>query len=122
MTGLIVLNIGGVRAVIESGYTRYHAWDEHTQLYFEGGWLRTQAPPLMQKETPASVEVYRAAREGEPARLMQEFAPPGWSYREEARHFLECVRSGEPFRSSGEDTLHDVRLFEAIYKAFLQAS
>jgi predicted dehydrogenase len=121
MTGLTVLDVDGVRAVVESGYTRYHAWEEHTQIYFEGGWLRTQAPPLMQKEVSATVETYRAAHDGEPPRLTQEFAPPGWSYREEARHFVQRVRSGEPFRSSGEDTLHDVRLFEEIYQRHLSS-
>lgn len=120
MTGLTVLDIGGVRAVVESGYTRYHGWEEHTQVYFEGGWLRAQSPALLHKEAPAQVEVYRAAHAGEPPRLTQEFAPPGWAYREEAKHFVACVRSGEPFRSSGEDTLHDVRLFEEIYRAFLE--
>ncbi len=119
MTGLTVLDLGGVRGVVESGYTRFHAWEEHTTVYFEGGWLRTAAPALMHKETPATVEIYRAAHEGEPARETREFAPPAWSYREEAQHFLTALRSGEPFRSSGEDTLADVRLCEDIYRRFL---
>ncbi|MCC6443775.1 MAG: Gfo/Idh/MocA family oxidoreductase [Armatimonadetes bacterium] len=119
MTGMTVLDIGGVRAVVESAYTRFHAWEEHTQVYFEGGWLRTQAPALMHKESSATVEIYRAASGGDPPRLTQEYAAPGWSYREEAKHFLACLRSGQPFRSSGEDTLTDVRLYEDIYRAFL---
>lgn len=119
MTGLVVLDIGGTRAVVESGYTDFHGWEEHTQIYFKGGWLRTQAPALMQKETSATLEVYRAGRDGNPARLTQEFAPPAWSYREEAKHFLAHVRSGAPFHSSAEDTRHDVRLFEDIYKEFV---
>lgn len=40
--------------------------------------------------------------------------------RREAEHFVECVRTGAPFRSSGEDTLADVRLFEEIYRVYLQ--
>ncbi|MBV9849515.1 MAG: Gfo/Idh/MocA family oxidoreductase [Armatimonadetes bacterium] len=118
MTGLVVLDIGGTRAVVESGYTRFHGWEEHTQVYFEGGWLRTQAPNLMHKETSASVEVYRAGHDGQPPRRTQEFPPPAWSYREEAKDFLHCLQTGEPFRSSAEDTLHDVRLFEDIYRQF----
>jgi predicted dehydrogenase len=98
---------------------KYHAWEEHTQIYFEGGWLRTEAPPLMQKEMPASVELYRPAKENQPAQLVKGFAPPSWSYREEAKHFVECVRSGAPFRSSGEDTLNDVRLLEEIYRQYV---
>jgi len=116
MTGVVVLEIAGTRAVVESAYTRFHAWEEHTQVYFEGGWLRTEAPPLMLKEAPATVEIYRAGTESRPPQLTCEFPPPGWSYREEARHFLQALRSGEPFRSSGEDTLHDVRLLEEIYR------
>jgi len=119
LTGIVVLEINGVRAVIESAYTEFHGWDEHTQLYFKDGWLRTGAPALMQKETPATVEVYRAPTEGRPAQLTQEFSQPAWAYREEAKHFLECVRSGAPFNSTAEDTRHDVRLFEEIYREFI---
>ena len=43
-----------------------------------------------------------------------------WSYRREAEHFIACVQSDEPFRSSGEDTLTDVRLFEEVYRNCLE--
>jgi predicted dehydrogenase len=119
MTGILVLDIRSTRAVVESGYTKFHGWEEHTQVYFEKGWVRTGAPPLMQKEMPASVEVYRAAEEGRPPQRIEEFPAPAWSYREEAKAFLRCVRSGEPFPSSAEDTLNDVRLFEEIYRRWL---
>lgn len=121
MTGVVVLDINSTRAVVESAYTRFHAWEEHSQIYFEGGWLRTEAPPLMQKEVPATVEIYRAASDGRPPQLIRQFAEPGWSYREEARHFLEALRSGEAFRSSGEDSLHDVRLLEEVYRHVVEA-
>jgi len=41
--------------VIESAYTGFHGCDEHTQLYFKDGWLRTQEPALMAKEQPEGV-------------------------------------------------------------------
>lgn len=119
MTGIVVLEINGMRAVVESAYMKYHGWEEHTQIYFEGGWLRTQAPALMHKETSATVEIYRSAKDNQPPQLIQEYAPPTWSYREEAKHFLEKVRSGEPFHSSAEDTYYDVKLFEEIYRTYL---
>ncbi|HEX8552107.1 MAG TPA: Gfo/Idh/MocA family oxidoreductase [Abditibacteriaceae bacterium] len=120
MDGIVVLDIRGTRAIIESAYLGFHAWDEHTQLYFKGGWLKTGAPPLMQKNTPASVEIYRSAKENQPAQLAAEFAEPQWSYREEAKHFLRGVALDEPFHSSASDTLTDVRVFEEIYRKFLQ--
>jgi predicted dehydrogenase len=119
MTGLIVLEIAGVRSVVESAYMQFHGWEEHTQIYFEKAWLKTQAPPLMQKEVPATVEIYRAGTDQHPPKLITEYATPGWSYREEAKHFLAKVRSGEPVHSSAQDTLNDVRLFEEIYRTFL---
>ncbi|HEY0076741.1 MAG TPA: Gfo/Idh/MocA family oxidoreductase [Abditibacteriaceae bacterium] len=122
MTGAVVFDIGGQRAILESAYTQFHGWEEHTQIYFEGGWLRTGAPPLMQKETSATVEIYRAGNKERAPQLIQEFAPAGWSYREEAKHFLACVRSGEAFGSSAADTLQDVRIFEEIYQQFLKIS
>jgi len=120
LTGIVVLEVNGVRATIESAYTGFHSWDEHTKVYFKNGWLRTGAPPLMQKETPGTVEIYRSATDDRPAQLTQEFATPGWAYREEAKHFLQCIRSGAPFHSSAADTVHDVRLFEEIYREFIK--
>jgi predicted dehydrogenase len=119
MTGITVLDINGTRAVVESAYMKYHGWDEHTQIYFEGGWLKTNAPPLVAKEIPATVEIYRGGEGDRPPRLTQEFAKASWSYREEAKEFLKRVRSGEPFPSSAEDTLNDVRIFEEIYRQYL---
>ncbi|BCM90294.1 glucose--fructose oxidoreductase [Abditibacteriota bacterium] len=118
-TGLVVLDVNGTRAVVESAYTRFHAWDEHTQLYFEGGWLQTSAPPLLQKGVPATIEIYRGGSLTTLPMLTREQASPSWAYREEARTFLGLVRSGEAFPSSAQDTLTDVRLCEDIYRIHL---
>ena len=115
-SGVVVLRAGGVRAIIESGAVAYHGWEEHTQVYFEGGWVRTEAPPLLLRGQPASVEVYRG---NQPEKtLTRSFPPQGrlWSYKAEMLHFVECVREGKPFRSPGTDAMHDVRLLEDIYR------
>ena len=128
-TGVVVLRVGAVRCVLESGRLRYHKWDEHTQAYFERGWVHTWAPPLLLRNAVAEVEIYRSD-EGGAAELGQmgvehtitrALPEPRWSwaYKREAEHFLACVRSGEPFRSSGADTRTDVRLFEEIYRRWL---
>ncbi len=121
ISGVVILEVGGVRAVIESGYVSHYGWDEHTQIYFENGWIRSEAPPLLLNKVPASVEVYRAGKRQELTRML--LGEPGdrwsWSYQREAAHFIECLRSGAPFRSGASDTLGDVRAFEAIYKKHL---
>lgn len=121
ISGVVVMEIGGVRCVIESGFVSHWGWDEHTQVYFRDGWVRTEAPPLLLKNVPASVEIYRAGKRQEiviqrPGESRDRWS---WSYQREAAHFIESVRAGTPFRSPGADTLHDVRAFEAVYKRFL---
>ena len=117
-TGVVVLDLNGVRAVIESGSISHFRWDEHTQIYFRHGWIHTWAPPLLLRQTPAEVEIYRAGKEQSFIRQIPQLAW-GWSYKREIEHFVHCLQTGEPFRSSGEDTRTDVRLFEEIFRAHL---
>jgi predicted dehydrogenase len=119
-TGLVTFDMKGVRAVVESGSVSHHAWEEHTQVYFRDGWVRVASPPLLMKNASATVEIYRGARGKEPGSFPTYqhpvAIPHSWAFKREAEHFIACVRSGEPFRSSGEDTVTDVRLFEEIYR------
>ena len=116
--GVVIFEMAGNRAILESGNISHYRWDEHTQIYFQHGWVHTWAPPLLLKNTPAEVEVYRA---GEEQQITRPIPKPSWtwSYHREAKHFIQNIRNNEPFRSSGQDTLTDVRLYEEIYKKFL---
>ena len=120
MTGIVILDLDGVRGVLESGQLNFHRWDEHTQVYFEKGWVKASSPPLLLKNTPAEVEIYTGGKD-------HVFSHPlprdrwSWSYQREANHFIDAVRNGTEFLSSGEDTLTDVRLFEEIYRNFLKS-
>lgn len=119
MTGLVVLDIGGVRAVIESGNMAYHAWDEHTQIYFQKAWVHVWAPPFFVKPAQSRVEVYEGGeRHGYSAPVAEPLT--AWPYREEAVAFIRALQTGEPLPSSGEDTLNDVRVFEDIYRRYLE--
>jgi predicted dehydrogenase len=118
MKGVVVLDLNGTQGIIESGQVAHHAWDEHTQIFFEKGWIKTCAPPLLLKNVPATVEVYRAV----PSRQGQRLFPNdvwSWSYRRELAHFVSCIADDLPFRSPAEDTITDVRIFEEIYRAFV---
>jgi predicted dehydrogenase len=118
-TGVVVFDMAGTRATLETGRLSHFRWDEHTQIYLQDGWVKTWAPPLLLRQVPAEVEVYRAGSD-------QTFSRPvpqpawSWSYMREAEHFIGCLQSGQPFRSSAEDTRTDVRLFEEIYREHLR--
>lgn len=115
-TGIVIFEVNGIRAIIESGSDAYHGWDEHTQVYFEKGWIKTCVPVLLLKNVPASVEIYQG---GSVRTLTTSFAPFAWSYKKEIEHFAARVRDGKPFDSSGQDTLNDVKFFEDVYKKFI---
>lgn len=118
-TGVVIFDMAGTRVVLESGRISHFRWDEETQIYFEHGWVKTWAPPLLLKQVPAEVEIYQAGEE-------QVFSRPiprpawTWSYKRELEHFVQGVQSGAPFRASAEDTRTDVRLFEDIFRIYLQ--
>jgi len=118
MTGVVIFDMKGTRATLETGALSHYRWDEETQIYFEHGWVKTWAPPLLLKNATAEVEVYRAGK-------IQEFTRPvpkptwTWSYKREAEHFIQCLMDEREFRSSGEDTMTDVRIFEDISRIFL---
>ncbi len=120
-TGLVVLEVAGVRTVIESASSAYHGWEEHTTVYFKRGWIYTHAPALLIRGAPATVEVYRAD-EGKPVSEARLFPTDGWSwsFAEEMGHFVACVAGGQPFRSPADDALVDVRLLEDIYRLHTQ--
>ena len=117
-SGIVIFEMAGIRAILESGSISHYRWDEHTQIYFQHGWVHTWAPPLLLKNTPAEVEIYRA---GDDQEVTQPIPKPSWTwaYHREVEHFIQHIRMDEPFRSSGQDTLTDVRLYEEIYRQFL---
>ncbi|MBA3847987.1 MAG: Gfo/Idh/MocA family oxidoreductase [Planctomycetes bacterium] len=119
--GVVMLDAGGVPITIESGWVDFEGWDEHTQIYCDGGWIRTEAPPLLLRNAPATVEVYKATKEAKTRTSIFPNDGRAWAYKEEMRHFIASVRDGTPFRSPASDTIHDVALLEDIYKAVVAA-
>jgi len=117
-TGVAVLDVNGTRAALETGRVSHYRWDEHTQIYFRDGWIKTWAPPLLLKQVPAEVEIYRAGEEQVVSRPVPR-PTWSWSYKREAEHFVRSLQTGEPFRSNGQDTRTDVRLFEQIFRTYL---
>jgi len=117
-TGLIVLDMDGVQAVVESGDTSHFSWDFNTQVFFRDGWVKSTSPPLLLDNVCEAVEVYRGGDMQEICQPMPE-ALYSWCYRREAQHFVTCLQTGEEFRSSGADTLTDVRLFEEVFRLWI---
>jgi predicted dehydrogenase len=114
-TGTVSLRLGGTHCTIESARTGFHGWDEHTQVYFEGGWVRVWPGPFFARPSTGQVELYES---GPGAAYRYPIPQPlsAWHYREEAAHFLARLRDAAPFESSGQDAWLDVWTFEQIYR------
>jgi predicted dehydrogenase len=118
MTGLVTLDLAGVRGVIESGSTAFHSWDEHTQVYFQRGWVHVWPPALFDRPGTSRVEIYEGG--SQPGYRYPVVEPQtAWHYRDEAAFFVRALRNGEPFPSDGADTQTDIRLYEEIYRRYL---
>jgi predicted dehydrogenase len=118
MTGLTVVRFSGIRCAMETASTQFHRWDEQTQVFCEGGWIKVSAPRFFAKSEYSSVEIYEASptpRYSCPVVSSEH----EWNYGAEASHFLTALQTGQPFDSSGEDALIDVWLNEEIYKRHL---
>jgi len=87
-------------------------WEERTEFYFDKGWVRVITPsPLVQQDS-ARVEVWRGDLH-EAARVQGE---PYWAFRAQADHFVACVRDNREPRSSGEDSLEEMRIMEDVFR------
>ncbi|SHG99933.1 Predicted dehydrogenase [Kaistia soli DSM 19436] len=120
LTGVVILELGGVRVTVESAQTKFHAWEEHTQVYFEGGWVHAWSPMLFANPGNPRIEIYEG---GDTPSYRTPIAQPiaAWHFREEARHFLEAVRDRTPFGSPGEIALNDATILEDIYRHYIAA-
>ena len=118
MTGIVVFDMDGIRVTVESAQTKFHGWDEHTQVYFERGWVHAHSPVLFANPGQPQVEIYEG---GDAPSYSYPIPVPiaAWHFKEEAQHFLDALRTGETFRSPGTDALTDVTLLETIYRKHL---
>ncbi len=103
---------GGYPISLEVGSLPAYAWDEHTTIYFDRGWLHIETPPPLVR-APARVSLYKG---GQTHEIHQPLAPWSWAFRNEAEHFLECIAKGSEPRSSGADSLQDLEIAEQILR------
>jgi predicted dehydrogenase len=117
-TGVVIFDMAGKRAVLETGDLSHYRYDEHMQIYYRHGWVKVMGPALLLKQTCAEVEIYRA---GDEQSFIHPLPRPAWtwSYKREAEHFIRCLQTGETVHSSAADTYTNVRLFEEIYRIHL---
>jgi predicted dehydrogenase len=112
-TKMTLLGFDGVMCSLEWGGIASHKWDEETKVYFERGWVDVKTPPPLLKNVPAQVEVYRM---GDTKEISYPIAAWEWAFKRQADHFVECVLTGHEPRSSGSDSVMDMRASESVFR------
>jgi len=92
----------------------YHDWNEETRFVFDKGHVSVRTPPPMQRQTAASVTVYRAVPPVREAREL--FVEVDWGFRRQARGFVAALRGEAPPLAPAEDCLKDVAILEDVMR------
>jgi predicted dehydrogenase len=111
-----VLDYEDFNVSFETGHISSRFWDEEIKVYFEHGWVEIYPPPPLLRNVPADVKVYKA---GSIQRIEIPYSSWTWSFKNEAQHFIECIKEDKNPRSDGKDSLKDMIIMQEIYRSFL---
>jgi predicted dehydrogenase len=91
-----------------------HGWAEETRFIFDKGYIAVKTPAPMNRQTVASVTVYKGDGQiSQETRLQPEI---DWSFRRQARGFVAALLGQEAPLAPGIDSLRDVALIEDIFR------
>jgi predicted dehydrogenase len=108
----------GCRCIFEIGVTRKKEFDEELAAFGEHNTVCVRFPSPYVKYAPTIVET--TEQEGDALVQRRITASYEEAFRRELAHFYDCVVSGEEPKTSGRDSLDDVRLQIDIIKAALR--
>ncbi|RLE80703.1 MAG: hypothetical protein DRJ52_05770 [Thermoprotei archaeon] len=112
-----IISYGDFSVGFETGFIKAHFWDEELKIYFEKGWIEVKPPPPLLRNTPSLVEVYSSSERT----FKRYYGDWRWAFREEAEHFIKCVKEDREPLTSSRDALRDIELIENLYRRFLEA-
>jgi predicted dehydrogenase len=104
------IDFGGVPCMLKLANKTTGAWREGLAIVFERGTLSVELPPPFAADAEARVTVDDGRQTSEP--------PCGttWSFRRQADAFVSNIVKGSKPLASGEDSVADIALAEAIWK------
>jgi len=104
-------SVSGVPVVLEMAtYTVADEWHEFYEAHFGQGRIRLSLPAPLARQRAGDVELYHYADGG--AVYERPVIQPKWSMREQARLFVETVRTGGESLSPIQDAVKDLELAE----------
>ena len=111
-----LFDYGAFPAVFEFGTFEHEGWCEGVEIFFQRGRLTIELPPPLLKDTPARVTLQRGDNGGGTETLD---TGNSWSFRRQARAFIDDLCADREPLASGRDAVEDIRLAEELWKGFV---
>jgi len=104
----------GVPWVLEmTGQNLRDHWEEYYKVCFDNGKLDLSVPAPMARQHSGELRIYHGpADEADRPRWEQPVLAPSWCMLEQARHFVECVRTGQPTLAPAREAALDLEVAE----------
>ncbi len=112
---LVAISDSGVPCTLEmASYGLRHKWEESYRICFEGGRIDLQLPAPMARQRAGDVTIYKqssSSNEDGPQEILP-IVPQRWSFLEEARHFVHCLKTGNSTIAPASDAIKDLEVSE----------
>mgnify|MGYP000020467831 CR=1 FL=1 len=87
-------------------------------IYTDDYWISVNTPPLLEKATYSTVEIYDSKKEV----TWRPRLPREWCYERGLLHFIEMTREDRDYETGANDTLQDIYWIERVFKRYLEVS
>jgi len=119
---LVAISESGVPCTLEmASYGLRNRWEEFYKICFDGGKIDLQIPVPMGRQRAGDVVIYKGSGFGnnnEP-QAIRPMLPQRWAFREQARHFVECIREGKPTIAPAAEAIKDLEVSEQYIRCIL---
>jgi predicted dehydrogenase len=115
-SGTITLEFVRFPGVFEFAYmetNRY--WEEGIEIFFSRGRVVLKLPPAFLRNQPATVKIYKE-QDNRSTEMRNPQADWSWSFKEQAKAFVNDVITNSDSRASGLDSLEDLKFVEDVWK------
>ena len=119
---LVAISESGVPCTLEMAPCGHRdRWEEHYRIGFDGGLIQLDLPAPMARQRAGDVTIYKNTGFGsqEYAQEIRPVLPQHWSFLEQARHFVDCVKNGQPTISPALDGVKDLEVSEQYIRKLM---
>jgi predicted dehydrogenase len=108
-----MLSWGEVPITLEIAKTEAGRWLEGAEFLFERGRIQITVPSPMAVDRVGEIVLDDVAAGIKEQHIV---AKPGWSFARQASAFVDCLTTGRPMLTSGENALADILLIDSIWR------